>query len=113
MRPGSVVLIRMPQTGGAPPKLRPALVLADLPGSFQDLLVCGISSQLAELVRDWDEVIRQGDPDFPASGLHRTSVIKPSFLAAIESAAVAGTIGEIDEARLERLRTRLAALLNS
>ena len=45
MRPGDIVLVRMPQAGGAPAKLRPALVLATLPGPYQDALVCGISSR--------------------------------------------------------------------
>ncbi len=34
MKPGDVVLIRLPQTAGGPSKLRPALVLAALPGPF-------------------------------------------------------------------------------
>ena len=100
MRPGSVVLIRMPGTGGGPPKLRPALVVAQLPGAYQELLVCGISTRFADLEPDWDEVIESSDPDFAASGLHRASVIRPSFLAAVESSAVAGRIGEVGPARL-------------
>lgn len=41
MKPGDVVLIRLPQAAGEPPKLRPALILALLPGPFQSLLICG------------------------------------------------------------------------
>lgn len=46
MSPGDVVLIRLPQFAGGVPKLRPALVLCHLPGSYQNVLVCGISTQL-------------------------------------------------------------------
>lgn len=112
MRPGSVVLIRMPETGGAPPKLRPVLVLVQLPGAYQELLVCGISTRFADLEPDWDEVLGPSDPDFASSGLHRASVVRPSFLAAVESSAVAGRIGDIDPVRLERVRGRLARLLS-
>ena len=112
MKPGSVVLIRMPGTRGAPPKLRPALVLARLPGGYQDILVCGISTRLSGLQTDWDEVVRPGDPDFAASGLHRESAIRLSFLASVESTVVAGRIGDVDAARLQRLLDRLARHLS-
>ncbi len=46
MNPGDVIHILLPQLGGGPPKLRPALLLADLPGAYQNLLLCGISTQL-------------------------------------------------------------------
>ena len=112
MKPGSVILVRMPRTAEAPGKLRPALVLAELPGSYQDLLVCGVSTRLAELEADWDEVIKEDDPDFASSGLHRTSAVRLSFLASVESSAVAGRIGEIDASRLRRLLTHLAGHLS-
>ncbi len=47
MRPGDVVLIQLPQVAGGPPKSRPALVLALLPGAYQNVLICGISTQLS------------------------------------------------------------------
>ena len=46
MIPGAIVLLRLPQPDLLPGKLRPALVLSELPGPFGDILVCGISSQL-------------------------------------------------------------------
>jgi hypothetical protein len=52
MKPGHVVLIRLPQTTGGPAKLRPALVLAILPGPYQNVLICGISTQLQSLQYD-------------------------------------------------------------
>ncbi len=65
MSPGDVVLIRLPQTSGGPPKLRPALVLGLLPGPFQNVLICGISTQLEELEPRWDEWSGFGS-DWPA-----------------------------------------------
>ena len=49
MTPANVVLIRLPQASGGPPKLRPALVLAELPGPFQSRLMCGISTRLRDI----------------------------------------------------------------
>lgn len=111
MKPGDVVLIRLPHTTGGPPKLRPALVLAMLPGPYQNALICGISTRLQELQPDWDELIQPHDGDYSASGLHRLSVVRLSYLYAAESGEISGVIGRIDPARLQRLRQRLTALL--
>jgi hypothetical protein len=46
-------------------------VLSLSPGSFQNVLICGISTRLNQLVNDWDEVVRATDADFAAWGLHR------------------------------------------
>ncbi len=115
MKPGSVVLVRIPGVSGGEDgtrlKLRPALVIAVLPGPYQNLLVCGISTRLEVMESDWDETIAESEADFAATGLHRTSAIRPSFLAAVDSAAVAGRIGEVSAARLERIRSRLVGRL--
>lgn len=37
---GQIVLFRFPQTDQSPGKLRPALVLRNLPGVFNDWLIC-------------------------------------------------------------------------
>jgi len=111
MKPGHVVLIRLPQAAGGPPKLRPALVLALLPGPFQSLLICGISTQLRELQPDWDELIRPDDTDYAVSGLHQPSAVRLSYLYAADKREVPGAIGRIDRRRLERLLQRLIRLL--
>jgi mRNA interferase MazF len=108
MSPGDVVLISLTQFGGGTPKLRPALLLADLPGPYQNLLICGISTQLHLVQPNWDELIRAGDSDFPTSGLHRDSIIRLSYLYAADASETSGVIGRIDPARLQRLRQRLS-----
>ena len=66
MSPGDVVLIALPQVGSAASKLRPALLLVGLPGPYQNLLLCGVSTQLqhptgrkssSPLVRDGIELV--------------------------------------------------------
>ena len=108
MSPGDVVLIPLTQFAGATPKLRPALVLALLPGAYQNLLLCGISTQLQQMQANWDELVQKGDADFTASGLHHESVIRLSYLYAADASELAGTIGTIEPARLQRLRQRLS-----
>lgn len=108
MNAGDIALITLPQLGGGQPKPRPALILARLPGPYQDVLVCGVSTQMHSLQPNWDELIQSGDADFPASGLHQDSIIRLSYLSAVPSSDFTGIIGQIDTARLSRLLTRLA-----
>jgi hypothetical protein len=61
---GDVLLISMPQMGGAPPKLQPALLISVLPSPYETLLICGISTQLHAVQPNWDEVIGPGDTTF-------------------------------------------------
>jgi mRNA interferase MazF len=89
-------------------KLRPALVLTRLPGPYQNVLLCGISTQLHALVPSWDERIDSADTDFQASGLKHASVIRLSFLYAADGNEIVGVIGAIDPARRDRLLQRLA-----
>jgi mRNA interferase MazF len=108
VKPGDVVLISLPQVGGGAPKLRPALLLALLPGTYQNLLLCGISTQTHLLTPGWDELIDSSDADFRSSGLHRPSAVRLSYLYAADATEVAGRIGQIDAARLHRLRQQLS-----
>jgi mRNA interferase MazF len=111
MKPGDVVLIRLPQLAGGPPKLRPALILASLPGPFQSLLICGISTRLGALEPDWDEPIDSDDADYSASGLRQPSAIRLSYLYAADEREISGVIGRVDPTRLGRLLRRLAQRL--
>ncbi len=108
MSPGDVVLIPLTQFAGASPKLRPALLLAYLPGPYQNLLICGISTQLQQLQPNWDEFIQTSDADFHSSGLHQETAIRLSYLYASDTSEVAGVIGSIDPSRLELLQQRLS-----
>jgi mRNA interferase MazF len=106
--PGDVVLIPLAQFAGAVPKLWPALLLASLPGTYQNLLLCGISTQRQQLEPNWDELIQTSDADFVSSGLHHASAIRLSYLYAADPSEVSGVIGSIDPLRLQRLRQRLS-----
>ena len=111
MRPGEVVLLRLSQVDLSPGKLRPVVVLSELPGSFGDVLVCGISSQLHQQIPEWDERLTPGDADCVSSGLKLASVIRLSWLVAVSPGASAGALGSIAPDRLAGLRQRLAAHL--
>jgi len=109
MRQGNVVVVPMPQADGAV-KNRPAIVLREMP-PFRDVLVCGVSTQLRQAAKDFDELMTRGDADFASSGLQEASLIRLGFLAVIPRNKVAGAIGSISAERVKRLLTRLSEYL--
>lgn len=85
-------------------KLRPALVLRQLPGEYNDWLICMISSQLDQLIPNFDEIISPNDPDFQQSGLKHPSIIRISRLTVISKEILLGKLGVVDSHRLERIK---------
>jgi mRNA interferase MazF len=67
-----------------------------------------ISSQIHQYIQDFDEMIDKNDADFAQSGLKTSSVIRVGRLAVVEEGVLLGTIGEIDEERLKRLKANLS-----
>ena len=111
MKPDDIGLIALPQIGGGPAKLRPALLLSTLPGPYQNMLLCGISSHLHDIVADWDELLDASEQGFAATGLHQSSVVRLSYLYSGSSSEIVGVIGSIDSARLDRISNSLAGHL--
>ena len=109
---GQIVLFRFPQTDLSPGKLRPALIIGRLPGSFEDWLICMISSQIHQYIPEFDEIIAWDDPDYPKSGLKNDSLIRVGRLAVVDASVLLGAIGEVDAIRLNRVKANLAAWLS-
>ena len=110
MKEGNIVLTPIPQSNQEI-KNRPALILRIMP-RYQDFLVCGISSQLKQYVRDFDEIILGDDDDFESSGLVKVSVIRLGFLTVIPSRQIIGSIGSISIIRHRRLLQNLSQYLS-
>jgi len=105
MTEGDVVIVAMPQANGTI-KNRPTIVLREMP-PFQDMLVCGVSSQLHQAVKDFDEIIELTDSDFTASSLVGKSLIRLGFLTVVPQSRIVGVIGSISSARHRRLLEKL------
>ena len=105
MNEGDIALAPLPQADGQT-KNRPVVLLQRLP-PFGDFLVCGVSTQLHQQVKGFDEIIAPGDEDFAASGLKAASLIRLGFLAVLPEAALMGKFGSL---ALERRRRLLANL---
>lgn len=111
-KPGQIVLFQFPDTDLSAGKLRPALLLGEVPGRYEDWLICMISSQLHQQIKGFDEVIHTDDSDFAQSGLKKASVLRVARLAVVEGKILKGSIGRIGETRLHRIRRTLAQWIN-
>ena len=105
---GQIVLFRFPQTDQTEGKLRPALILRQLPGQYNDWLICMISSQLDQKLIEFDEIISPNDTDFKQSGLKFSSVIRISRIAVVSRDILLGKLGQIDSQRLFRIKQKLS-----
>lgn len=109
---GQVVVFRFPQTDLEEGKLRPALLLGQLPGNYDDWLICMISSQTHQSVQGFDEIVHENDNDFGESGLKVTSVIRVGRLAVMSGDILIGAIGQVSSERLSRVKKNLSDWLS-
>lgn len=113
MSPGDVVLIRFPQTDLQIGKLRPALVVAIVPGRYADVLLALISSRTHQAVPEFDELIDPSEADYAATGLKVRSVIRLARLASVNIISINARLGRISPDRLQHVTNRMAAWLAS
>ncbi len=106
-----VVIATITQADGQR-KPRPAIVLRQMP-PFDDLLLCGVSTQLHQEVSGFDEVIAPGDADFQVSGLRTQSLIRLGYLVVLPIQRIVGTVGTISSERHERLLRTLSMYLTA
>jgi len=111
IEPGKIVLFQFPKTNLQEGKMRPVLVIAKVPGRFDDWLTCAISTQLHQQIPDFDEIIQEGDDDYAFSGLRTESLIRVGRLGVLEGTVFEGAIGNITGERLDRIKSRLATWL--
>jgi mRNA interferase MazF len=110
---GDVVLARFPFTDQTGTKIRPVLVLLEVPGQYRDFLVMFISSQRRQAIPEVDFVLEPTDPVFAGTGLKTASVFKVAKVAALSEALLIGAIGRLDDALFKKLIKRLVRLLQT
>ena len=105
---GQIALFRFPQADRTEGKLRPALVLRQLPGRHNDWLICMISSNFDQEIPEFDEVITPDDSDFKESGLKVPSLIRIGRIAVVDGDILLGKLGQIDAQCLRSIRYKLS-----
>jgi len=110
---GDVVLARFPFTDRIGAKIRPVLVLAEVPGPYRDFLVMFISSQRRRAIPEVDVILEPTNPAFAGTGLKTASVFKVAKVATLSEALLIGAIGRLDGELFRMLIERLVHLLQT
>lgn len=105
---GQIAVLRFPLTDLTQGKSRPVLLLAPVPGPYEDWLIAMISTQLQHAVKGFDEILDPNEADFQQSGLKLPSVIRVGRLAVVGADVLLGAIGEVNSDRLHRIRENIA-----
>lgn len=89
-------------------KLRPAICLKKLPPTYEEFLVCGLSTR-GRLADNFDEKIRNGENGVRLAS--EESVIRLGFLGRVRREEVVGRRGSISVVRHRRLLKKLSEYL--
>lgn len=103
---GAVVTLPFPYADFTSFKIRPALVVGK--AEFDNLILCQITSKSysskAAIMLESDE--------FATGGLNLKSYIRPDNLFTVESSLINGRVGNINNAKLKRVRSSVQALFD-
>ena len=105
---GSLILVNFPFTDLLSSKVRPSLVLAS---QGDDVIILGIFSKVPEVLQPSWVKIDQQDPDFPQTGLKKTSIIKTEKITVLHKSLVKKEIGRLPPAWLSLVRETLLQTL--
>ena len=105
---GNVVLFRFRQTDGSIGKLRPAILIKKIKNEYADWLVCMVSRQTHQQIKDLEVIVSVGDEDFISSGLKQSSLIRMSRLAVVDEDIFEGNLGSISDQRLQDIKERFS-----
>jgi mRNA interferase MazF len=110
-RPGDIAIAPFTHTDLTEGKNRPVLLLARLPNFDGDWLGCMITSQLHHYTEGIEVTISESDPDFNASSLKTSSLIRVTRLMVIAENQMTGGIGAISNERFEQVISNLVRWL--
>lgn len=109
MDEGNVIKAFVPQADGKY-KSRPAILLKKLP-YFDDWLICGISSKIHTVHKNFDLLINTEHEDYQNAGLPFPFVIRLGWLYAFPESRIEGDLGKINSNTLRLLQENLINFL--
>ena len=104
---GDIAIAPFTHTDLTEGKNRPVLLIARLPNYAGDWLGCMITSQLHHFTESIDVTISESDPDFIASSLKTSSLIRVTRLMVIAEDQITGGIGTISNEKYNQVVSNL------
>jgi len=102
---GSIILVRYPFTDLSGSKLRPAIIVTpdDLLATLDDALCAFVTTIIPDKTLPTDLIVQANDPDFTATGLQQTSMIRAHKLTLLHRSLVQRHLGGMSRVLLEQL----------
>ncbi len=106
--PGSIVLVNFPFTDLQSSKVRPALVLTT---KGDEVIILGIFSKIPQEIHESWIKIDELKPDFPRTGLKKTSIIKTEKITVIHKSLIRKVLGSLSPELLRKVKKSLIRTL--
>ena len=110
LKRGDIVLVPFPFTDLSSTKVRPAVIVSTDPQET-DVTVAFISSAVPDAEGPFDKVLGEESPDFPKTGLKRSSVFRMSKLVTLERTTILRRLGRTSVEIQKQLDGRLMLAL--
>ena len=106
---GDIVLFRFPQTDLDKGKLRPAVLIKEVPNNFDDWLVCMVSTQIHQKVEKIEIIVSEDERDFSQTGLKKDSLIRTTRIAVVDKSIFEGKLGSLPESTFSTIKQKFAS----
>lgn len=95
--------------GSTKQKARPALVISDhsIKRRFNDVILLGITSQKITNIKETEFLIEDSSPEFKATGLAKTSVVRCEYIMTIPKEIVSRKLGYLSDTLMAKIEKRL------
>jgi mRNA interferase MazF len=106
---GDILLVPFPFTDLSRQKARPAVVISPLRFNqrFHDVILVAISSQIPEILDEFELEIRHGSAAFVQTGLRVNSVIKTAKLITMNQSLIYTTLGKLTAETMREVDQRI------
>jgi mRNA interferase MazF len=95
MTKGKIVLVPFPYDDLSTNKLRPAACLTNPMGARRHVLLAYITIHLPTHLQETDIKLNANHPDFVATGLHQSSIIRLHHLVTVSTVIIQRELGEL------------------
>ncbi|RKZ39594.1 MAG: type II toxin-antitoxin system PemK/MazF family toxin [Candidatus Parabeggiatoa sp. nov. 3] len=112
MTKGKIFLVPFPYDDLSTNKLRPAACLTNPMGARRHVLLAYITSHIPTHLQETDIKLDANNPDFVATGLHQSSIIRLHHLVTVSTIVIQRELGELPSDIQAKITEKLCHLLS-
>ncbi len=108
MKTGDIIIVAYPFTGMQEEKARPAVIVTQSKESFDDVIVCMITSVVTDNLKEFQIFVKSTE----LNNLKADSIIRVSRVSTIEKKKILATIGTLNSTELELFKKSFKTLID-